>query len=81
MMLAIVLALDVLERRQRIAAIETLRVRATLGGVATSAREAAMEAITVRVRPVTSGVMLGAMALLMVVFSGGAPTPFIYFQF
>jgi D-alanyl-lipoteichoic acid acyltransferase DltB (MBOAT superfamily) len=80
-MLVLVLGLDLLERRQRINAIETLRIRATLGGVATSAREAAMEAITVRINPAVSGVLIGAMATLMVVFSGGAPTPFIYFQF
>lgn len=79
-MLAVVLALDVAERRRRIAAIEQTRTRARLGGVATRA-EAALESPIIAVHPVWGGLVVGAMVAAVVVFSGGAPTPFIYFQF
>jgi hypothetical protein len=32
-------------------------------------------------RPVTAGVSVGLLLALLVVFSGGTPIPFIYFQF
>ena len=79
-MLAVVLVVDVAERRRRIDAIETTRTRAQLGGVATPA-EAALESSIIRLPAVTGGLAVGAMVLAIVIFSGGAPTPFIYFQF
>jgi D-alanyl-lipoteichoic acid acyltransferase DltB (MBOAT superfamily) len=75
-----VLALDLLERRQRIRAIETLRVRAPLGGVPTR-REAAAESIGYGMRPVTAGATAGVLIAALIVFAGGTPQPFIYFQF
>jgi D-alanyl-lipoteichoic acid acyltransferase DltB (MBOAT superfamily) len=36
---------------------------------------------TVAHRPIRSGALVGAALVLIVVFSGGAPVPFIYFQF
>jgi alginate O-acetyltransferase complex protein AlgI len=79
-MLAVVLVVDLAERRRRIDMIESTRTRAQLGGVATRA-EAALESPIVRLSPIAGGLVVGAMVLLIIVFSGGAPTPFIYFQF
>jgi alginate O-acetyltransferase complex protein AlgI len=79
-MLAAVLALDLMERRRRIATIETLRVRANVGGVATTA-EAALESPVWELNAVSAGLLIGVLLLLLLAFSGGAPTPFIYFQF
>lgn len=72
--------LDVIERRQRVEAIEVLRTRAQLGSVAT-APEAVIES-TARALPLLpSGLMVGIMVLGIVLFSGGDPVPFVYFQF
>jgi alginate O-acetyltransferase complex protein AlgI len=79
-MLLLVLVADVAERRRRIDMIETTRTRAQLGGVATPA-EAALESPIVRLPAAVGGLVVGAMVLAIVIFSGGAPTPFIYFQF
>jgi hypothetical protein len=37
--------------------------------------------MTFRMNAVRAGVLLGVLALAVVVFSGGTPKPFIYFQF
>jgi alginate O-acetyltransferase complex protein AlgI len=79
-MLGLVLLLDIAERRQRISAIESLRVRATLGGVPTP-EEAVAESPIPLSSPVLAGVIVGALIVGIVVFSGGTPTKFIYFQF
>jgi alginate O-acetyltransferase complex protein AlgI len=79
-MLAIVFALDVVERRRRIAAIEGTRTPARLGGVAT-VEEAAYESVVHGMSPVAGGVVVSLMVFGIAVFSGGAPQPFIYFQF
>ncbi len=75
-----VLIIDLWSRRRRIEAIETTRLRARLGTIATPP-EAVPESLTAGLRPVSAGVLLGALVLGVLVFSGGAPTPFIYFQF
>ena len=75
-----VVVLDVIERRRRIQTIEGLRVRATLGGVA-SPEEAVSESMTAHTNVVTAGLMVAVMVLGVVIYSGGTPTPFIYFQF
>jgi D-alanyl-lipoteichoic acid acyltransferase DltB (MBOAT superfamily) len=79
-MLAVVIALDLAERRRRIAAIELTRTRAQLGGVAT-AGEAALESPIAGLGALAGGLLVGAILVGLIVFSGGAPTPFIYFQF
>lgn len=75
-----VLVLDLWARRRRIRAIETTRVRARLGTIA-SPPEAVVESLAGELRPAAAGVLVGAMVLGLIIFSGGAPTPFIYFQF
>ncbi|CAN5671051.1 MBOAT family protein [soil metagenome] len=79
-MLAAVFFIDVTERRRRVAAIETVRAGVNLGGLANQA-EAVIEAPAVRLGALPAGVTIGLMAAAVMVFSGGAPTPFIYFQF
>lgn len=79
-MLLLLLGIDVLERRQRVKAIEILRVRASLGSVA-SPPEAVVESLSRSVGPVVFGAMAAFAVVMIVVFSGGAPTPFVYFQF
>jgi alginate O-acetyltransferase complex protein AlgI len=79
-MLGLVLLLDLDERRRRVRAIETLRVRPQLGGIS-SPPEAAMESPTFAMRPWAAGVKVGLMVVAILLFSGGTPTPFIYFQF
>jgi D-alanyl-lipoteichoic acid acyltransferase DltB (MBOAT superfamily) len=79
-MLAVVVAVDLAERRQRINAIETLRVKATFGGVPTPA-EAVEESPVAGLRLPSAGLVLGVAAAAILVFSGGTPTPFIYFHF
>lgn len=79
-MLAVVLLIDVAERRRRIAAIESLRLRATLGEAPTRA-EAMEESPIASMSPLLAGIVLAVAVAGIVVFSGGAPTPFIYFQF
>jgi alginate O-acetyltransferase complex protein AlgI len=78
-MLLVVLALDLDERRRRIATIEGLRVRAALGAVP-GPDEAVHESGVLRLGLARS-VAVGLMVVAIVVFSGGEPTPFIYRQF
>jgi D-alanyl-lipoteichoic acid acyltransferase DltB (MBOAT superfamily) len=75
-----VLVLDLIERRRRIQTIEGLRVRAVLGSTASPA-EAVSESMTSRTPAVVGGLMVAMMLLGLVIYSGGTPTPFIYFQF
>jgi D-alanyl-lipoteichoic acid acyltransferase DltB (MBOAT superfamily) len=79
-MVVLTFGLDIIERRRRIAAIEATRTPARLGGVAT-AGEVPYEAPTFSLGVVPSGVFVGILLLGVIVFSGGAPTPFLYFQF
>jgi hypothetical protein len=79
-MLALTLVIDIAERRRRIAAIETLRVRATFGGVPTAA-EAIEESPVAGLTTLPTGLLIGLGVTAVVVFSGGTPTPFIYFHF
>ncbi|MEY2398606.1 MAG: alginate O-acetyltransferase complex protein AlgI [Actinomycetota bacterium] len=79
-MLVAVLVLDYTERQRRIRAIERTRTRARLGTAATLA-EAPYESILLNPSFVVGGLAIGALALGILLFSGGAPTPFIYFNF
>jgi alginate O-acetyltransferase complex protein AlgI len=79
-LLAVVVGLDLLERRARIRTIETLRVRARLGAEATPP-EAEIESIGAGFPALPVGLGLGVLAVGFVVFSGGQPIPFIYFHF
>jgi alginate O-acetyltransferase complex protein AlgI len=79
-LLVFVAVLDLIDRRARIRTIETLRVRARLGAEATP-REAAYESLIVGWPAVPTGLFLGALIVAFIVFSGGAPIPFIYFHF
>jgi hypothetical protein len=79
-MLVLALAIDLAERQSRIRTIETLRVKATLGGVA-SRREAEFESVLPNPGPLAVGALVGFLLVGVVLFSGGTPTPFIYFQF
>ena len=79
-MLLAVLVIDVVERRRRIQAIEETRTRARLGTPATL-EEAPYESIVFGLTPIPAGIAFGVLALGILIFSGGAPTPFIYFQF
>ena len=79
-MLAVVFGIDLAERRARIATIESLRVRATYGGVPTR-EEAIEESPIFGLATVPAGVTIGVAVVAIVLFSGGAPTPFIYFHF
>ncbi|HEY1826486.1 MAG TPA: MBOAT family O-acyltransferase [Acidimicrobiales bacterium] len=79
-LLVVVLVLDLLERRARVRTIETLRVRAHLGAVATPA-EASYESILGGIPWAPAGVLVGVLTVAFVVFSGGAPVEFIYFHF
>jgi D-alanyl-lipoteichoic acid acyltransferase DltB (MBOAT superfamily) len=79
LMLLVVLALDLDERRRRVRAIESLRIRAALGAVPTppeAIRESGVDRMTV-----ARCVAVGLMVVGIVLFSGGEPTPFIYRQF
>ena len=51
-----------------------------LGGVP-NVREAAAESYLRGRSDLRTGVVLGAMVAALILFSGAAPTPFIYFQF
>jgi alginate O-acetyltransferase complex protein AlgI len=75
-----VLIVDLGARRRRIRSIETTKTRARLGWTA-SPPEAIADSLSAGLRPASAGVLLGIMVLGIIVFSGGAPTPFIYFQF
>jgi alginate O-acetyltransferase complex protein AlgI len=79
-MLAVVFVLDLMERQRRIRAIEQTRTRARLGTPATFA-EAPYESILENRAVVTGGVMTGLLAVGILLFSGGTPVPFIYFNF
>ena len=79
-MLLAVLILDLAERRARIVGIEATRTRARLG-VTASPAEAPYESTVYRSGPLIAGLVIGVLLLGVVVFSGGTPTPFIYFQF
>jgi hypothetical protein len=74
-----VLILDLLARKRRIEAIEATQLPARLGSVAYPA-EAVHESLTTKMRPTTAGIVLGVLIVGIVLFSGGAPKPFIYFQ-
>ena len=80
LMIVIVFALDYAERQRRIAAIEGTRTRARLG-VAAAPAEAAYESIIRQSSVVTAGLSVGVLALAILLFSGSAPVPFIYFNF
>ncbi|HEX3794009.1 MAG TPA: MBOAT family O-acyltransferase [Acidimicrobiales bacterium] len=80
LILALVVVLDLIDRRARIRTIETVRVRARLGAEA-SPPEAAYESLIVGMPALPAGMLLGALVAAVVVFSGGAPVPFIYFHF
>jgi len=79
-MLVAVLVLDYTERQRRIRAIEQTRTRARLGTPATFA-EAPYESIIENRSVVTAGAAIGVLAIGILLFSGGAPVPFIYFNF
>ncbi|HUC06233.1 MAG TPA: MBOAT family O-acyltransferase [Acidimicrobiales bacterium] len=79
-LMVVTVVLDLIERRARIKTIETIRVRARLGAEATP-REAEYESLLVDVPMVRAGVLVGILLVGFVVFSGGAPIPFIYFHF
>jgi D-alanyl-lipoteichoic acid acyltransferase DltB (MBOAT superfamily) len=79
-LLVLVVLLDLLDRRIRVRTIEALRVRARLGAEATPA-EAAYESVLRGIPTVPAGVLLGVLTVGLVLFSGGAPIPFIYFHF
>lgn len=80
MAIILAIALDLLERRRRIQTIEGLRVRAVLGSAATPA-EAVSESMTERTNVVLGGLMVAVMVAGILIYSGGTPTPFVYFQF
>jgi D-alanyl-lipoteichoic acid acyltransferase DltB (MBOAT superfamily) len=75
-----VVAIDIAARRRRVDSIESTRIRARLGTIALPP-EAVHESLTYRMRPVATGALFGLLVLGIVLFSGGTPTPFIYFQF
>ena len=75
-----VFAIDIAARRRRIDSIETTKIRARLGTIALPP-EAVHESLTFRLRPIGAGALFGILVLGIVLFSGGTPTPFIYFQF
>jgi alginate O-acetyltransferase complex protein AlgI len=79
-LLALVFVLDMLDRRARIRTIEHVRVRARLGAEATPS-EGRYESLIVKVPVAIAGPLLGLMLVGLIVFSGGAPIPFIYFHF
>jgi alginate O-acetyltransferase complex protein AlgI len=79
-LLVLVAVLDLIDRRARIRTIEGLRVRARLGAEA-SPREAAYESLIIDMPALPAGLLLGALVTGVIVFSGGAPIPFIYFHF
>lgn len=79
-MLGFVILLDLAERRARIAGIESTQTRARLGTIANRG-EAAYESIIRTLPSVSAGVLVGVLAIGIVLFSGGAPVPFIYFKF
>jgi D-alanyl-lipoteichoic acid acyltransferase DltB (MBOAT superfamily) len=79
-MLALVFVLDYAERQRRIRAIEQTRTRARLGTTATPA-EAPYESILENRSLVVGGLVVGALVVGLLLFSGGAPVPFIYFNF
>ena len=72
--------IDLAERRRRVAGIEAVGMRTALGAVARP-EEIKAEAMTLNAPPVPAGVAVGLMVVALLVFSGGTPTPFIYFQF
>ncbi len=76
----LVLVIDLWTRQRRIEAIERTQTRAQLGTIA-SRPQAIIESLTGGLRPATAGLLLGVLVLGVILFSGGAPTPFIYFQF
>jgi D-alanyl-lipoteichoic acid acyltransferase DltB (MBOAT superfamily) len=80
MMMVLLLLLDLAERAGRIRAIEATRTPARLGTPATRA-EAPYESIIWNLGPLRAGLLVGALVLGIVLYSGGAPQPFIYFQF
>lgn len=79
-MVALALAIDLVERRRRVTAIEARGARTALGGVA-SPEEAVAESLIAPMGPLHAGAVVGAFLVAVVIFSGGTPTPFIYFQF
>jgi alginate O-acetyltransferase complex protein AlgI len=79
-LMALVVVLDLIDRRARIRTIETLRVRARLGAEASPA-EAAHESLIVGLPALPAGLLIGCLVAAFIVFGGGAPIPFIYFHF
>jgi alginate O-acetyltransferase complex protein AlgI len=75
-----VLLLDLAERNRRVKALEEMGMRTALGGVAKPV-EATHESLIRQLRPIPAGVAVGVMITALVVYSGGSPTPFLYFQF
>ena len=56
------------------------RTPARLGTTATLG-ETPYESLVFGLRPAAAGVVVGALVLGVLLFSGGAPTPFLYFKF
>jgi D-alanyl-lipoteichoic acid acyltransferase DltB (MBOAT superfamily) len=76
----IVVAVDLWARHRRIEGIERTGTRARLGTIA-NRPQAAVESLTYDLSPATAGAVSGLLLCGIVLFSGGVPTPFIYFQF
>jgi hypothetical protein len=79
-MFATVLIIDLAERRRRVQAIEATRTRARLGTPATP-EESVYESIISGLGAVQAGLLVGVLLAGVTLFSGGSPTPFIYFHF
>jgi D-alanyl-lipoteichoic acid acyltransferase DltB (MBOAT superfamily) len=77
--LLLTLAIDLDDRARRIRTIEGLRIRAALGAV--PRRDEAVDESGVTRWTLLRSLAVAGMVLGVVVFSGGAPTPFIYRQF
>jgi D-alanyl-lipoteichoic acid acyltransferase DltB (MBOAT superfamily) len=80
LMLALMVMVDLADRRVRIRSIEATRTPARLGVPATRA-EAALESVAWRLGAVRAGVVVGLAVVAIVTFSGSSPVPFIYFRF
>ncbi len=80
LMVVLLFAIDITERRRRVKAVELRGVRTALGGVP-SPEEAVAESLIAPRGPLLAGAVVGAFLVAIATFSGGTPTPFIYFQF
>ena len=74
------LLIDLTARKRRIQAIEATRTRAQLGTIAPP-EVGIRESLIYPTSTLSSGVLVGLLLVAILVFSGGVPTPFIYFQF